>query len=419
MNQIGSEEKSSMKEVRKKNRKLLIWILSLLILLLGGGLLLVLKSSESTIDYDVQEKYAESVGQAEKLENKGYYKDALEEYEEANELLNDEVLIKKITSLKLIIKIKEDSSAWEIAKEKNTIKSYNYYINSFAEGEYISDAKAALVTFEPQVDQNYPEAIREPTLKGQDAAVSETTRQDVEQKINKILTEIFNNMVNVSGGTFTMGCINFIRPGWGDCEEDEQPAHDVYVSGFAISKYEVTQAQWKVVMGNNPSKFDDCPNCPVESVTWKEVQDFIGKLNLQTGMNYRLPTESEWEYAARGGHTKGEHRFKYVGSDNIDEVAWHARNSEFKTSPIGQKQPNVLGLYDMSGNVSEFCQDWYGKGYYLKRHSNDPQGPSSGTVHVTRGGNSFAGGIFSRVTERSYLSPKYERAAFLGFRLAL
>ena len=160
-------------------------------------------------------------------------------------------------------------------------------------------------------------------------------------------------MVTVQGDTFTMGCTE-----QSGCFDNEKPAHQVQVNSFLLSKYEVTQELWKAVMGKNPSDFQGCARCPVDSVNWEDVQVFLKKLNALTGERYRLPTEAEWEYAARGGQrTRG---YQYVGSDDVDAVAWYNKNSGDKTHPVGQKAANELGLYDMSGNVKEWVQDcWH------------------------------------------------------------
>jgi formylglycine-generating enzyme required for sulfatase activity len=191
-------------------------------------------------------------------------------------------------------------------------------------------------------------------------------------------TEI--EMVLVKGGTFTMGCT---AEQGSDCFDWEKPAHKVTLSDFYIGKYEVTQAQWIAVMGSNPSRFSDCENCPVEWVSWEDVQDFIQKLNTKTGLNYRLPTEAEWEYAARGGAQSWG--YKYSGSNNVDEVAWFSDNSGKKTHPVGTKKANELGIYDMSGNVWEWCYDWYG--YYSSEAKTNPKGASSASLRVLRGGS--------------------------------
>jgi formylglycine-generating enzyme required for sulfatase activity len=200
---------------------------------------------------------------------------------------------------------------------------------------------------------------------------------------------------------------------FGDGASDEKPVHDACVSDFAIGKYEVTQGQWRKIMSNNPSKFSFCGNnCPVENISWDDSQVFIRKLNSQSGRSYRLPTEAEWEYAARSGGKQE----KYSGSDNVDAVSWHSGNSERKTHAVGQKQPNGLGLYDMSGNVWEWVQDGKG-GYASVQNQQDPQQPFTGSYRVFRGGSSrnFAGNV--RATNRNYASPG-ERSPNVGLRLA-
>ena len=219
-------------------------------------------------------------------------------------------------------------------------------------------------------------------------------------------------MVWVSGGTFTMGATS--EQG-SDAFDSEKPAHSVTLSGYYIGKYEVTQAQWKAVMGNNPSYFKG-DNLPVEQVSWNDVQEFIRKLNQQTGKSYRLPTEAEWEYAARGGsNSRG---YKYSGSNNIGSVAWYDGNSGNTTHAVGTKSPNELGIYDMSGNVYEWCQDWYGSSYYSNSPQRNPQGPASGSDRVCRGGSWIYSARGFRVSFRDYYSPVI-RSYDLGFRLVL
>ena len=225
-------------------------------------------------------------------------------------------------------------------------------------------------------------------------------------------------MVEVEGGTFTMGATS--EQG-SDAWENEKPAHQVTLNTFSIGKYEVTQDLWQEIMGSNPSNFKG-DNLPVENVSWDDCQEFLRKLNARKGefgftdgRTFRLPTEAEWEYAARGGKlSKG---FRYSGSNNLGDVAWYWDNSGGKTHPVGTKQPNELGIYDMSGNVDEWCQDWYG-GYSSGAQTN-PQGPASGSDRVRRGGswNSFAQD--SRVAyRRSILTPE-PRSNYLGLRLVL
>jgi len=219
------------------------------------------------------------------------------------------------------------------------------------------------------------------------------------------------DMVFVKGGTFTMGCTAERAK---SCEDDERPAHSVTLSDFYIGKHEVTQKQWYAVMRSNPTAFSKNRNLPVDNVSWNEVQEFIRRLNELTGKNYRLPTEAEWEYAARGGDNSGGH--KYSGSNNIDKVAWYGDNSELETRSVGNKQPNELGIYDMSGNVREWVNDFYGQ--YSPVPVTDPQGPSTGSNRVYRGGSWDDDAEDCRVSDRDYYYPSF-RSYILGFRLAI
>ena len=233
--------------------------------------------------------------------------------------------------------------------------------------------------------------------------------QPTTPSIPPAIQQLLDNMVYVSDGTFTMGCTS--EQG-SDCDDDEQPTHQVTVSSFYMGKYEVTQAQWHAVMGSNPSRFSGCDNCPVENVSWNDVQDFIRKLNIITGKNFRLPTEAEWEFAARGGNSS--RGYKYSGSNTIGSVGWYKDNSGSKTHAVGNLSPNELGLYDMSGNVYEWCNDWYGD--YSSSSLTNPGGPSSGSDRVGRGGSWFSGAGNCRVSNRSGNYPGY-RIILLGFRL--
>lgn len=233
--------------------------------------------------------------------------------------------------------------------------------------------------------------------------------------------EIIDNadFILVSGGTFTMGCTSEQK----DCDMDEKPTHQVTLSDFYIGQYEVTQAEWRKVMSSNPPELynTSCDQCPVEGVSWDDVQNFLKKLNAQTRRQYRLPTEAEWEYAARGGSlSKG---YQYAGSNNLDEVAWHTGNynaantfgSKNSTHPVGQKRANELGLFDMSGNVWEWCSDR--KGTYPSSAQTNPIGPASGPYYVQRGGSWYYNSQNCRVTSRKYGTPNY-RLSYVGFRLA-
>ncbi|GHT68811.1 hypothetical protein AGMMS50239_34600 [Bacteroidia bacterium] len=216
-------------------------------------------------------------------------------------------------------------------------------------------------------------------------------------------------MIFVQGGTFTMGCTS--EQG-SDCYSDEKPAHQVTLSAYYIGKYEVTQKQWQEVMGTNPSYFKG-DNLPVEQVSWEDVQDFIVRLNSLTGKNYRLPTEAEWEYAARGGSQS--RNTKYSGAYSPDNCAWYSSNSNSKTHPVGTKQANELGIYDMSGNVYEWCSDWYGA--YSSTPQTNPTGATLGSGRVYRGGSWGSGAQDVRVPIRNSSTPGL-RYSNLGFRLA-
>ena len=224
------------------------------------------------------------------------------------------------------------------------------------------------------------------------------------------LNNLTANMVYVSGGTFTMGATS--EQG-SDAYNDEKPVHSVTLSSFYICKYEVTQALWNAVMGSNPSnwKGDDLP---VETVSRDDCQTFIRKLNALTGKNFRLPTEAEWEFAARGGNNS--RGYKYAGSNNIETVAWYQGNSGNKTHVVGTKSPNELGLYDMSGNVWEWCQDRYGS--YSGASQTNPTGASSGSNRVLRGGCCGRSAWYCRSSLRIIGTPDGRNDGF-GLRLVL
>ena len=236
-------------------------------------------------------------------------------------------------------------------------------------------------------------------------------------------------MIRVDGGTFTMGATS--EQG-SDADDDEKPAHQVTLSSYYIGETEVTQALWEAVMGSNPSHFKGT-NRPVEKVSWDDCKTFISKLNAITGKTFRLPTEAEWEYAARGGNKSNG--YKYSGGNTLDEVSWFWENSgntrlsgiwnsddmtanNCRTHDVKQKKSNELGLYDMSGNVWEWCQDWYGGDYYSSSPQSNPQGPSSSSNPVIRGGSWEGGGGNCRVSGRSSSSPFFGYN-YIGLRLAL
>ena len=227
-------------------------------------------------------------------------------------------------------------------------------------------------------------------------------------------------MVAVRGGTFTMGATSEQES---DAYWDEKPAHKVTLSSFCIGETEVTQELWQAVMGTNPSAFKGTKH-PVENVSWFDCQEFLKKLNVLTGKNFRLPSEAEWEYAARGGsRSRG---CKYSGSNNIDDVAWYDKNCydkgedspDYGPHDVGGKKPNELGLYDMSGNVREWCNDWWEETYYSASPQSDPRGPEAGADRLLRGGSWFILARCCRVAYRSHFYPDYYNY-FIGLRLAL
>ena len=207
----------------------------------------------------------------------------------------------------------------------------------------------------------------------------------------------------IPAGKFRMGSTG------SEAFDDEQPVTQVRISrGFWLGKYEVTQTEWEAVMGSNPSSFNGCGHCPVEEVSWNDVQDFISRLNAQEGREvYRLPTETEWEYAARAGTTGDRY-------GDLDAIAWYGDTSGRRTHPVGGKAPNAWGLYDMLGNVVEWVEDWYGD--YAGGSVTDPRGPGSGSGRVIRGGCWVGAARHSRVSNRNVSSAEV-RYDFLGFRL--
>ncbi len=279
-----------------------------------------------------------------------------------------------------------EEALWRYACKQNEVTAFQLYRTHFIRGKYYHDAldKIDDATFAQcrtvKDFQNYLNTF------GEDANNADEAHAKIDALLGGIIVKtpppkiilpeepkleprlpFEPEMVFVPGGTFKMGSNDY---------DDEKPIHEVTVQDFYIGKYPVTQAQWHAVMGTNPSYFKNCNDCPVESVSWNDAQDFIKKLNAKTGKNYRLPTEAEWEYAARGGReSKG---FKYAGSNNLNEVGWYGSNAKDKTHPVGQKKANELGIYDMSGNVWEWCEDVW--------HDNYNGAPKDGSAWL-RGGD--------------------------------
>ncbi|HRI62072.1 MAG TPA: formylglycine-generating enzyme family protein, partial [Saprospiraceae bacterium] len=297
-----------------------------------------------------------------------------------------------------------DLADWNAAKAANTIEAYEAYLKKHPSGDF-AEAAAGKIT-----------ALRA-------AAPKPGTVHPIYSKTPENGALAADGLVFVKGGTFTMGCTS--EQG-SDCESDEKPTRNVTLSDFYIGKYEVTQAEWRKVMGSDPPELYNkgCDQCPVEKVSWNDIQDFLKKLNatLPAGQKpYRLPTEAEWEYAARGGSlSRG---YKYAGSNNIGDVAWYSENSKTAntygaqktTRPVGTKASNELGLFDMSGNVYEWCSDRYGD--YASSAQTNPTGPISGSSRVIRGGSWDDDPQYCRVAARRH-GALVARSDFIGFRLA-
>ena len=257
-------------------------------------------------------------------------------------------------------------------------------------------------TQDPAVEVTGQERIETERLKAEDQARIET-----EHRKKATVVQLAKEMVKVPSGCFQMGSNNG--------NDDEKRVHRVCITkDFYLGKYEVTQGQWQAIMGDdNPSKFKKGNNHPVEQVSWDEVQSFIHELNDQTGQNYRLPTEAQWEYACRSGGKKQ----KYCGGNNLFTYGWHGESWENGHHAVGGKSPNGLGLYDMSGNVWEWVKDRYGKSYYQSSPTNNPAGPSGGSDRVFRGGSWSDDASFLRGANRLRDDPG-SRDFRIGFRLS-
>ena len=293
-----------------------------------------------------------------------------------------------------------------------TISAQNQAIGKFsaAKRAYDSREKKALCDRQIQIcKQNIKnlDPKPDPKPKPKSKAKPETYTRKVETfYANGVSFE----MVRVEGGTFTMGAT--VEQG-SDAYEWEKPTHQVTLSSYSIGKTEVTQELWQAVMGTNPSDFKGS-KLPVEKVSWEDCQTFIRKLNALTGKNFRLPTEAEWEFAARGGNkSRG---YKYSGNNTVDDVAWYKSNSSSTTHPVATKASNELGIYDMTGNVWEWCSDCYSS--YTSASQTNPTGPNSGSYRVFRGGSWIDYARSCRVSLR-FSDPPASRSDYLGLRLAL
>jgi sulfatase modifying factor 1 len=318
-----------------------------------------------------------------------------------------------------------DRKAYDFARNQNTEEAYRFYLSTWTSGRFRADADRALQRLQEErvwqaAVQNGAKTAYEQYKASYCPGGLHCAEAEEKTKAPKVPDD---GLVFVKGGTFTMGCSSEQK----DCGSDESPAHSVTVNDFYIGRYEVTQRLWKQVMGDNPSSFKNCDDCPVENVSWEDVQAFLTKLNQQTGLRYRLPTEAEWEYAARGG---GKQVLFGNGKNMADpkeinfDGDWNPTNYSIegidrsKTVPVGSlNSPNALGLHDMSGNVWEWCADWYGADYYKNSPSSNPTGPGSGSDRVRRGGSWLSYPRYCRVAYR-YGDAPGNRYNVTGFRLA-
>mgnify|MGYP002672787274 CR=1 FL=1 len=270
----------------------------------------------------------------------------------------------------------------------------------------ITLSKETTATQQSSVSQ--PTVIQQPTVVQQPVAQTPVTNRDI--ITIPVKDGISIDMVRVEAGTFIMGA----TPEMENPNSDEKPTHQVTLTNdYYIGKYEVTQALWQAVMGNNPSYFKG-DNLPVGNVSWNDCQDFLIKINSITGKKFRLPTEAEWEYAARGG--KKSRGYQYSGSNNLSDVAWYIDNKGSGPHAVGSKQANELGIYDMSGNVLEWCQDWFGD--YNSSSRVNPTGVNSGSSCVLRGGAWLINAMYCRSSFRCHYTPNH-RDHFLGLRVVL
>ena len=306
----------------------------------------------------------------------------------------------------------EEEKAYQSAMETNTIEAFVSFLNRYADGEYADEARGTLQLLQEErlwAAANASNALQDYELyakrypNGKYLADAEKRILQLEakaryEKLPEVLKELVDQMVLVEGGQYTMGCTEDQK----NCFDDEKVIKDVEVETFKIGAFEVTQEQWKAVMGDNPSHFKDCNKCPVEQVSWVDVQLFLDKLNQITGNEYRLPTEKEWEYAARGGKKSKE--YLYAGSNTLSKVGLFAGNSRYTLSESRYK-PNEVGIYHMSGGVFEWCQDTY---------TNLPE--TTQEFKIIRGGAWNSADRYCRVSHRQWMG-KGDYMDNVGFRI--
>ncbi len=324
----------------------------------------------------------------------------------------------------------QDRADWQEALRINTAAAYQKYLDRQAKGEFRALATQKYREREAEEREvndwaqakyaancdGYQNFLRDHPQSLYKTLAEDSIKKYCQTPTPTPIAQLEADMVRIASGAFTMGCKDAQR--YGNCYADEKPSRTVQVSAFSLGRYEVTQAQWRAVMGSDPPelRFKGCDNCPVERVSWDDIQEFLQKLNALTGKKYRLPSEAEWEYAARGGaQSRG---YLYSGSNNADEVAWYDDNSNSKTHPVGGKKPNELGLYDMSGNVWEWCEDdWHDTYQNAPTDSRPWVDRPRGGSRVLRGGSWNFLTRYLRVANRDWNKPE-DRNVDNGFRLA-
>lgn len=310
------------------------------------------------------------------------------------------ILSRELDSLNVLSKIEQIDSESKQNRLNCKIDSVNKIIRSFKLEFDNSKIELANVKSELKMSRDFNRNIKDEIFQARIENSELKLQLDSALKINCQIEMIF-----VEGGIFRMGS--------NDGFAEEKPIHLVTVSSFNIGKYEITQTQWKAVMGNYHRFYLGCADCPVDGVSWSEIQDFILKLNSISGKSYRLPTEAEWEFAAKGGNFSNG--YKYSGSNNIESVAWFSKNSENRLKKVGSRLPNELGIHDMTGNVWEFCSDWYTD--YSSINQTNPKGPVTGQYRVLRGGGWCISDYGCRLTNRVKFTQ--DRLYDYGFRLAI
>ena len=297
----------------------------------------------------------------------------------------------------------------QFEKNETTIKINTKLSEAKAKRNYIIEKLKAGI---PIVQIKFSDEVNDVEIKENTFITDDIDFKGINSAIKcvKIKDSLFK-MILVKGDTFVMGAS--LQEGGEN--EDEQVLHNVTLGSFYICETQVTQKLWKTIMGNNPSKVKD-DNNPVTNVSWYDCQSFIKKLNDITGMEFRLPTEAEWEFAAKGGQ-KGKHNgYKYSGSNTITSIMWYSKNSENHPHEVSLKKSNEIGLYDMSGNIWEWCSDWYAP--YDINPSFNPKGPLDGVDKICRGGSFLSEAKECRVTIREKDSPN-ESSEDMGFRLVI